>query len=501
LLPVFDTQGLSDPEYVFETVFDTEGLSDPEGVLLPVFDTQGLSELECVFETVFDTEGLSEPECVFETVFDTQGLSEPECVFETVFDTQGLSDPEYVFETVFDTQGLSEPECVFEILADTEILSVPECVFETVFDTQGLSEPECVFEILADTEILSVPECVFETVFDTQGLSEPEYVFETLADTEILSVPECVFETVFDTQGLSEPECVFETLADKEGLSDIEYKAVCVTYDPEGVSVPVFDTVYGVELVETVGVFDFIFDNDSVLLDVDERLDSGVLLLLNEPIFDLEGFVVLDTDIVLELVIEVDTDKEALTEGDPESELVFVRNRLDSELHGLDEALPENDEENVSETLPEVDGVSERVDHALCVLVARFDTEWVELELIEAVDTALDEIELNPLVVADTLPVRVPIIDLEPVAETVPVLEEERDPVCVAVLKDDRVIKPEYVCVLVPELVFDTKEELLDVGLAVEVFDCRGDLVYDKVCKDDLVGYTLGVCVLLNIPV
>jgi len=292
---------------------------------------------------------------------------------------------------------------------------------------------------------------------------------------------------VFDTQGLSEPECVFETLADTEGLSDIEYKAVRVTYDPEGVSVPVFDTVYGVELVETVGVFDFIFDNDSVLLDVDERLGCGDLLLLNEPIFDLEGFVVLDAETVLELVIEVDTDKETLTEGDPESELVFVRNRLDSELHGLDEALPENDEENVSETLPEVDGVSERVDHVLCVLVARFDTEWVELDLIDAVDRGLDEIELNPLLVADTLLVRVAIIDLEPVAETVPVLEADRDPVCVAVLKDDRVITPEYVCVLVPELLFDTKEDLLCVGLAVEVFDCSGDLVYVKVCKDDLV--------------
>ena len=342
---------------------------------------------------------------------------------------------------------------------------------------------------------------MFETVFDIQGLSELEGVFETLADTEILSDPECMFETVFDIQGLSEPEGVFETLADTEDLSDIEYKAVRVTYEPEGVSVPVFDTVYGVELVETVGVFDFIFDSDSVLLDVDVRLGCGDLLLLTEPIFDLEGFVVLDAETVLELVIEVDTDKETLTEDDPESELVFVRNRLDSELHGLDEALPENDEENVSETLPEVDEVSERVDHALCVLVARFDTEWLELDLIEAVDRALDDIELNPLLVADTLPVRVAIIDLEPVAETVPVLEEERDPVCVAVLKDDRVIKPEYVCVLVPELVFDTKELLLDVGLTVEVFDCNGDLVYIKVCKDDLVGYTLDVCVLLSIPV
>jgi hypothetical protein len=170
---------------------------------------------------------------------------------------------------------------------------------------------------------------------------------------------------VFDTQGLSELEGVFETLADTEGLSDIEYKAVRVTYDPEGVFVPVFVIVYGVELVETVGVFDFIFDTDSVLLDVDERLDSGVLLVLNETIFDLENCEVLDSETVLELVIEVDTDKEALTEDDPENELVFVRNRLDSELHGLDEALPENDEENVSETLPEVDGVLERVDHAL----------------------------------------------------------------------------------------------------------------------------------------
>jgi hypothetical protein len=69
----------------------------------------------------------------------------------------------------------------------------------------------------------------------------------------------------------------------------------------------------------------------------------------------------------------------------------------------------------------------------------------------------------------------------------VPVLEEERDPVCVAVLKDDILISAEYVCVLVPELLFDTKELLLCVGLEVEVFDCKGDLVYVKVCKGDLV--------------
>ena len=47
--------------------------------------------------------------------------------------------------------------------------------------------------------------------------------------------------------------------------------------------------------------------------------------------------------------IEVETEDEALIDGDPEKELVLVRKRLDSELQGLGDGLELSDGEALSE--------------------------------------------------------------------------------------------------------------------------------------------------------
>jgi hypothetical protein len=94
-------------------------------------------------------------------------------------------------------------------------------------------------------------------------------------------------------------------------------------------------------VVETVDERVGSFDKEGVADTVPERLRSGEELLLTDTVDDLlivddvEDIIVADDD--SQEVLELDE----LSDGELDSELVFVKNRLDSELHGLDEGLPD----------------------------------------------------------------------------------------------------------------------------------------------------------------
>ena len=78
---------------------------------------------------------------------------------------------------------------------------------------------------------------------------------------------------------------------------------------------------------------------------------------VTEAVIDLDGKGDLDDEPVLDGGTDSVGDKEGLPEGEPVNELVLVRNRLDSELHGLGDGEKESDGEAEVERLPDDDEV------------------------------------------------------------------------------------------------------------------------------------------------
>lgn len=168
-------------------------------------------------------------------------------------------------------------------------------------------------------------------------------------------------------------------------------------------------------------------------------------------------------------------DKEGLPDGEPDNELVLVRNRLDSELHGLGDGEKESDGEAEVERLPDDDEVVVILDLAVCVFVGWSETDKVDVPVRVESDDWVAEVELSPVVVAVIVSVRVPSADLEPVAVIVLVLETEEEPDTVAVFTIVLVKKLEVVKVLEPVLVLETEILPVFVGLDVGFFDCIAD--------------------------
>ena len=88
---------------------------------------------------------------------------------------------------------------------------------------------------------------------------------------------------------------------------------------------------------DRVGSFDKEGDPDTV----PERLRSGELLLLTDTVEDLLCVDDLEDTIVADDDSQEDLEPEEVSDDELDSELVFVKNRLDSELQGLDEGLPD----------------------------------------------------------------------------------------------------------------------------------------------------------------
>jgi len=117
------------------------------------------------------------------------------------------------------------------------------------------------------------------------------------------------------------------------------------------------------------------FDGDCVDDTLELRLTAGDALYDTDPLDVLDCLEDPDVHTVLEADTESDTEAEAECEGDPEYELVFVRNRLDSELQGLGDRLGVSLGDMLSERLPEAELLADAVCIAVLVLVAIFDTD------------------------------------------------------------------------------------------------------------------------------
>ena len=118
--------------------------------------------------------------------------------------------------------------------------------------------------------------------------------------------------------------------------------------EPEPYGVPVI-----VGDVETVVERVCNFDGDGVDDTVELRLTGDDALYDTDPLDVLDCLEDPDVHTVLETDNESEGEAEDECEGDPEYELVFVRKRLDSELHGLGDALGDKLGDILSERLPD----------------------------------------------------------------------------------------------------------------------------------------------------
>lgn len=118
--------------------------------------------------------------------------------------------------------------------------------------------------------------------------------------------------------------------------------------EPEPYGVPVI-----VDDVETVVERVCNFDSEDVDDTVELRLTCDDALYDTDPLDVLDCLEDPDVHTVLETDNESEGEAEDECEGDPEYELVFVRKRLDSELHGLGDALGDKLGDILSERLPD----------------------------------------------------------------------------------------------------------------------------------------------------
>ena len=131
-------------------------------------------------------------------------------------------------------------------------------------------------------------------------------------------------------------------------------------------------------------VFEEYFDGDAVDETVDVWLMRGEELLVTEAVDVLDNNEDLDEVIVLNVENDDELETDTLSDDDPESELVLVKNLFDSELQGLadelDECEGDEEDERVPDELPGEDGLL----FAVWVLVDTSDAdtldvpEWVE---------------------------------------------------------------------------------------------------------------------------